>query len=172
MTISTEERSETIAKRGARLSKALMANVVLLTMIAPLATDMYVPAFPIVGDDLQSSATEVQLTLTTFFVGMALGQLIGGPVSDQRDRETSRYVGAARGVPRCGHEIVAIQKRVRPPIVGRIGAMCSVDKGGDDGLVKDGGYCEGAGGFPLPEYLQARPYLHHERIQTLGRLVA
>ena len=46
------------------------------------------------------------------------------------------------------------------------------DEGGDDGLVKDGGYREGAGGFPLPEYLQARPYLHHERIQTLGRLVA
>ena len=86
MTVSTEERSEAVAARGARLSKALLANVVLLTMIAPLATDMYVPAFPIVGDDLQSSATEVQLTLTTFFVGMALGQLVGGPVSDQRGR--------------------------------------------------------------------------------------
>ena len=60
MTTSTEERSVAIATRGSRLSKALLANVVLLTMIAPLATDMYVPAFPIVGDDLQSSATEVQ----------------------------------------------------------------------------------------------------------------
>jgi len=86
MTVSTEERSEAVTARGSRLSTALLANVVLLTMIAPLATDMYVPAFPIVGDDLQSSATEVQLTLTTFFVGMALGQLIGGPVSDQRGR--------------------------------------------------------------------------------------
>src|SRR3954452_18796567 len=86
MTISTEARSEALETRGSRLSKALLASVVLLTMITPLATDMYVPAFPIVGDDLQSSATEVQLTLTTFFVGMALGQLIGGPVSDQRGR--------------------------------------------------------------------------------------
>src|SRR3954465_10336678 len=86
MTISTEERRVAVATRGSRLSRALLANVVLLTMIAPLATDMYVPAFPIVGDDLQSSATQVQLTLTTFFVGMALGQLIGGPVSDQRGR--------------------------------------------------------------------------------------
>src|SRR6476619_5250143 len=86
MTVSTEERSETVAARGSRLSKALLADVVLLTMIAPLATDMYVPAFPVVGDDLQSSATQVQLTLTTFFVGMALGQLVGGPVSDQRGR--------------------------------------------------------------------------------------
>src|SRR5215217_787190 len=70
----------------ARLSKTVLANVVLLTMIAPLATDMYVPAFPRVGSDLLASATEVQLTLTTFFVGMALGQLVGGPVSDQRGR--------------------------------------------------------------------------------------
>jgi DHA1 family bicyclomycin/chloramphenicol resistance-like MFS transporter len=64
----------------------VVANVVLLTMIAPLATDMYVPAFPIVGSDLDATATEVQLTLTTYFVGMALGQLVGGPVSDQRGR--------------------------------------------------------------------------------------
>lgn len=47
---------------------------------------MYVPAFPLVSNDLGVSATGVQLTLTTFFVGMALGQLVGGPVSDQRGR--------------------------------------------------------------------------------------
>src|SRR3954470_22469787 len=69
-----------------RLTTAVVVNVVLLTMIAPLATDMYVPGFPAVGHDLHASATEVQLTLTTFFVGMALGQLAGGPVSDQRGR--------------------------------------------------------------------------------------
>src|SRR3954447_22658678 len=86
MTVSTEELSDVVAVRGAPLSRALLANVVLLTMIAPLATDMYVPAFPIVGHDLQSSATELQLMLTTYFVGMALGQLVGGPVSDQRGR--------------------------------------------------------------------------------------
>src|SRR4051794_26701569 len=70
----------------ARLTAALVATVVFLTAIAPLATDMYVPAFPRVAADLSATATQVQLTLTTFFVGMALGQLIGGPVSDQRGR--------------------------------------------------------------------------------------
>ena len=70
-----------------RLTAALVATVVLLTAIAPLATDMYVPAFPRVARDLSASATQVQLTLTTFFVGMALGQLVGGPVSDQRGRK-------------------------------------------------------------------------------------
>lgn len=70
----------------ARVAAALVATVVALTAIAPLATDMYVPAFPAVARDLAASATQVQLTLTTFFVGMALGQLVGGPVSDQRGR--------------------------------------------------------------------------------------
>src|SRR5215210_9215449 len=95
MSISTEERNEAVAARGSRLSKALLANVVLLTMIAPLATDMYVPAFPIVAGGLQSTATEVQLTLTTFFVGMALGQLVGGPISDQRGRRGPLLVSLA-----------------------------------------------------------------------------
>ncbi len=70
----------------AGLTIALVASVVFLTAIAPLATDMYVPAFPQVARELSTSATQVQLTLTTFFVGMALGQLVGGPVSDQRGR--------------------------------------------------------------------------------------
>jgi DHA1 family bicyclomycin/chloramphenicol resistance-like MFS transporter len=60
--------------------------VVFLTAIAPLATDMYVPAFPHVAADLSATTTQVQLTLTTFFLGMALGQLVGGPVTHQRGR--------------------------------------------------------------------------------------
>lgn len=47
---------------------------------------MYVPAFPLVGRDLDTTATQVQLTLTTFFVGMAFGQLLGGPFSDRTGR--------------------------------------------------------------------------------------
>ncbi len=74
------------APRRAGLSTALVATVVFLTAIAPLATDMYVPAFPSVAGELSATATQVQLTLTTFFVGMALGQLVGGPVSDQHGR--------------------------------------------------------------------------------------
>lgn len=79
-------RAAVAAAPGARLSTVVLVNVTLLTMTAPLATDMYVPAFPLVGTDLGVGATQVQLTLTTFFVGMALGQLVGGPVSDQRGR--------------------------------------------------------------------------------------
>lgn len=79
-------------RRQAQLTAGLIATVVFLTSIAPLATDMYVPAFPHVAGDLSATATQVQLTLTTFFVGMALGQLVGGPVSDQRGRRAPLLV--------------------------------------------------------------------------------
>ena len=64
MTISTDRARSSRPTAGAgaddqdaaagraRLTKVVVANVVLLTMIAPLATDMYVPAFPVVGSDL------------------------------------------------------------------------------------------------------------------------
>jgi DHA1 family bicyclomycin/chloramphenicol resistance-like MFS transporter len=79
----------------AALPASVLAAVVLITAIAPLATDMYVPAFPLVGRDLDASATQVQLTLTTFFVGMALGQLAGGPFSDRVGRRRPLLAGLA-----------------------------------------------------------------------------
>src|SRR3954462_3334483 len=79
-------RSSSAPTNAATLTASVLGTVVLITAIAPLATDMYVPAFPLVGRDLDASATQVQLTLTTFFVGMALGQLVGGPFSDRVGR--------------------------------------------------------------------------------------
>src|SRR3954449_3171978 len=85
MTTGTDVPPDRVRRR-ARLTSGLVATVIFLTAIAPLATDMYVPAFPRVAGDLSATATQVQLTLTTFFAGMGLGQLIGGPVSDHRGR--------------------------------------------------------------------------------------
>src|SRR5688572_29163992 len=84
--VLVEQPAPERARRQAHLTTTLIATVIFLTAIAPLATDMYVPAFPSVARDLSASATQLQPTLTTFFVGMALGQLIGGPVSDQYGR--------------------------------------------------------------------------------------
>lgn len=61
------DRPPTPPSRPAKVTVAVIATVVFLTAIAPLATDMYVPAFPAVAADLAATATQVQLTLTTFF---------------------------------------------------------------------------------------------------------
>ena len=96
MTLTTERPPRTDRACGpVVLSASVLGTVVLITAIAPLATDMYVPAFPLVGRDLSAAAAQVQLTLTTFFVGMALGQLAGGPVSDRVGRRRPLLVSLA-----------------------------------------------------------------------------
>lgn len=76
-----------------KVTNLLITVVIVLTAVAPLATDVYVPGFPAVAAELGVSASTVQLTLTTFFIGMGLGQLIGGPVSDQRGRRVPLLAG-------------------------------------------------------------------------------
>ncbi|MBX6389773.1 MAG: multidrug effflux MFS transporter [Frankia sp.] len=53
-----------------------------LTAFGPLATDMYIPAFPEISAGLSASDSAVQLSMTTFLAGIVLGQLFVGPISD------------------------------------------------------------------------------------------
>ena len=59
----------------------------LMTAMAPLATDMYLPALPTVQLDMGISASLAQMTLTMTMQGMALGQIFAGPVSDRYGRK-------------------------------------------------------------------------------------
>ena len=64
----------------------LLLALAALAAVAPLATDAYLPAFGQMADDLGVSASSVQLTMTTFLVGIALGQLGIGVLSDRFGR--------------------------------------------------------------------------------------
>ncbi len=57
----------------------LLVTLALLCAIGPFAVDMYLPTFPDLASDLSTSAARVQLTLTTFMLGMAAGQLVLDP---------------------------------------------------------------------------------------------
>lgn len=57
-----------------------------LTAFGPLSMDMYLPALPIVADDLQTTTSLAQLSITACLLGLAVGQLIFGPLSDIRGR--------------------------------------------------------------------------------------
>lgn len=72
----------------------LVALLALLTAVAPLSIDMYLPAFPGMAQDLSTSASGIQLTMTTFLVGLALGQLFIGPLSDGLGRRRPLLAGA------------------------------------------------------------------------------
>jgi DHA1 family bicyclomycin/chloramphenicol resistance-like MFS transporter len=64
-----------------------------LTAMGPASMDMYFPALPTMARSLDVHASELQLTLTTFLVGLALGQLVAGPVSDVFGRKRPLLVG-------------------------------------------------------------------------------
>lgn len=78
-----------------RITPALLVTLALLAAIAPFATDLYLPAFPAMVGDLHTTATGVQLTLTTFLLGLGLGQLLFGPMSDRFGRVKPLVVGSA-----------------------------------------------------------------------------
>ncbi|MFI8187786.1 multidrug effflux MFS transporter [Streptomyces sp. NPDC085946] len=66
-----------------------------LTATPPLAMDMYLPALPEVTRALGAPAATVQLTLTACLAGMALGQLVVGPMSDRWGRRRPLLAGLA-----------------------------------------------------------------------------
>ena len=65
----------------------------LLSVIGPVAIDMYLPALPEIGGQLNASTASVQLSLMSFMAAFAVGQLIYGPISDMVGRKPPLYLG-------------------------------------------------------------------------------
>ncbi|RJG44620.1 MULTISPECIES: multidrug effflux MFS transporter [unclassified Mesorhizobium] len=65
----------------------------LLSAIGPFAIDMYLPALPSIGADLNAGTSAVQMSLLIFFLSMGFGQLIVGPISDMVGRKLPLYGG-------------------------------------------------------------------------------
>lgn len=65
----------------------------LLTSLGPLSIDMYLPALPEMADDFGVSTQVVANSLPAYFLGLAVGQLIYGPVSDRIGRKIPLYFG-------------------------------------------------------------------------------
>ncbi len=81
---------------GRRLTPTMLAILGFLATVGPLSMDMYLSSFTDIAADLGASASSVQLTLTTFMVGMGLGQLLLGSASDIFGRK--RVLVTALGV--------------------------------------------------------------------------
>ncbi len=65
-----------------------------VTALGPLSVDLYLPAFPAIAGEFGASQSAVQLTLTGCLAGLALGQLVAGPLSDRIGRRTPLLAGA------------------------------------------------------------------------------
>lgn len=90
----TTADSVTRERRSAKPSQARMIVVLgALIALGPLTIDMYLPALPKIADDLSVSSSVAQLTLTGTLAGLALGQLIVGPLSDSLGRRRPLMAG-------------------------------------------------------------------------------
>ncbi|MEV1289383.1 multidrug effflux MFS transporter [Micromonospora sp. NPDC049679] len=78
------------SRRSAAILLVLLGT---LTAAAPLSLDMYLPGLPDMTADLSARPAQVQLSLTTCLIGMALGQFLTGPLSDRWGRRRPVIVG-------------------------------------------------------------------------------
>ncbi len=65
----------------------------LLSAIGPFSIDMYLPAFETIATDFNSPIEHVQLSLTSYFIGIAIGQMIYGPLLDKYGRKKPLMIG-------------------------------------------------------------------------------
>ncbi|HEY6737924.1 MAG TPA: multidrug effflux MFS transporter [Actinopolymorphaceae bacterium] len=89
-------QASTLRSPGAPSSRRLAPLILLLgsiTAIGPMSIDLYLPAFPELRTSLHTSASMIQVSLTTFLIGLAVGQMVVGPLSDAIGRRRPLLVG-------------------------------------------------------------------------------
>src|SRR5690606_7321000 len=64
-----------------------------LAALGPLSIDMYLPGFPAIARDLGTDVAHVSLTLTSYFIGISVGQLLFGPLVDRFGRKKPLIAG-------------------------------------------------------------------------------
>ncbi|WP_158601371.1 multidrug effflux MFS transporter [Marinomonas rhizomae] len=76
-------------------SKLLVPLLGYLVAFGPLSVDMYLPSLPTIANDLGSSQSTIQYTITSFLFGMAIGMLFFGPMSDLIGRKKLLLIGTS-----------------------------------------------------------------------------
>ncbi|MFG2074999.1 multidrug effflux MFS transporter [Nonomuraea maritima] len=96
MSVAEAASTSTSTSAGSRGGRALLLVILgALSAIGPLSIDMYLPALPAITSEMLSAPAQVQLTLTACLIGVSVGQVIAGPLSDVRGRRVPLIVGVA-----------------------------------------------------------------------------
>ncbi|GAA1394537.1 multidrug effflux MFS transporter [Luteococcus peritonei] len=106
--------SRPAAMPGESLSRPQYRNLVLvlgiLGALGPMTIDTYLPALPILADHLGASDSQAQLTLSAMMLGLGLGQLVFGPISDAAGRRRPLLYGL------IGHAVASVVCGLAPNI--------------------------------------------------------
>lgn len=71
----------------------LIILLAILSSVAPIATDTYIPSIPDIANTFHVSIEKIELTLSIFLIGFSIGQIFGGPLSDRIGRRKSSLIG-------------------------------------------------------------------------------
>jgi DHA1 family bicyclomycin/chloramphenicol resistance-like MFS transporter len=89
----TPDSKRNIGARSKSENFFLILMMGALNTITPISIDMYLPAFPKIAADLHTTIGNVALSVSTYFFGFALGQILYGPLLDRFGRKRPLYVG-------------------------------------------------------------------------------
>jgi DHA1 family bicyclomycin/chloramphenicol resistance-like MFS transporter len=115
--------------RAAKPPLVLILLLGALTALGPLSIDMYLPALPAIGRSLHATPAAMQQTVAAFFIGMAVGQLFHGPLSDRLGRRPPLLIGvicyvlATAGCALAQSESLLIVMRVAQALSGCAGMV-------------------------------------------------
>lgn len=110
---------------GARMSVVLA----LLTIFGPISLDLYLPVLPDLAADLATTTSAAQLTVTACLLGLAVGQVVAGPLSDRYGRRRPMLIGVS------GFILASVLCAVSPSIEFLIGARFLQGLTGAAGIV-------------------------------------
>ena len=79
--------------QATQLSFLLIVILGSISALTPIAIDMYLPAMPSIAKEFSVSAGDIQITLTAYMAGFALGQLLHGPLADSFGRKPVLLIG-------------------------------------------------------------------------------
>jgi MFS transporter, DHA1 family, multidrug resistance protein len=71
----------------------LIIILAVLSSVAPMGIDTYLPSIPSIATDLEVSIDKIELSLSIFLIGFSIGQIFGGPLSDRLGRKKSSILG-------------------------------------------------------------------------------
>ncbi len=93
--LAVDDTKNSMKKKTPTSRFSLILLLGLLSALGPFSIDMYLPGFPVIAADLNTSVDRVSYSLSSYFVGVCVGQMLWGPLLDRYGRKRPLYMGIA-----------------------------------------------------------------------------